>query len=76
MDFKFYFSLFLRRLHWFMLFLIIGSAIGLTLAKVLPPVYVAQAVLLVESEQIPGDLAASTVRTEATEQLEIIQQRI
>ena len=76
MDFKFYFSLFLRRLHWFMFFLIIGSAIGLTLARVLPPVYVAQAQLLVESEQIPDDLAASTVRTEATEQLEIIQQRI
>lgn len=76
MDFKFYFSLFLRRLHWFMLFLVIGSAIGLTLAKVLPPVYVAQARLLVESEQIPGNLAESTVRIEATEQLEIIQQRI
>lgn len=76
MDFKFYFSLFLRRLHWFLLFLIIGSAIGLTLAKVLPPVYVAQARLLMESEQIPDELAASTVRTEATEQLEIIQQRI
>ncbi|KMK63815.1 Wzz/FepE/Etk N-terminal domain-containing protein [Puniceibacterium sp. IMCC21224] len=76
MDLKFYFSLFLRRLHWFLLFLIIGSAIGLTLAKVLPPVYVAKARLLVESEQIPDELAASTVRTEATEQLEIIQQRI
>jgi uncharacterized protein involved in exopolysaccharide biosynthesis len=76
MDFWFYFSLFLRRLHWFLLFLVIGSAIGLTLAKVLPPVYMAQARLLVESEQIPENLAASTVRTEATEQLEIIQQRI
>ncbi|MDO5757682.1 MAG: lipopolysaccharide biosynthesis protein [Rhodobacterales bacterium] len=76
MDFKFYFSLFLRRLHWFLLFVVIGSAIGLTLAKVLPPVYVAHARLLVESEQIPGDLASSTVRMEAAEQLEIIQQRI
>ncbi len=76
MDFKFYFSLFLRRIHWFMLFLIIGSAIGLTLAVVLPPVYVAKARLLVESEQIPGDLAESTVRIEATEQLQIIKQRI
>lgn len=76
MDFKFYFSLFLRRIHWFLLFLVVGSAIGLTLAKVLPPVYLAQARLLVESEQIPDSLAASTVRTEPTEQLEIIQQRI
>lgn len=76
MDLKFYFSLFLRRLHWFLLILVIGSAIGLTLAKVLPPVFVAQARLLVESERIPGELAASTVNTEATEQIEIIQQRI
>ncbi|MFT6445507.1 MAG: hypothetical protein ACJA1J_001759 [Sulfitobacter pontiacus] len=76
MDLRFYLSLFLRRLHWFLLFVIIGSAIGLTLAKVLPPVYVAKARLLVESEQIPDSLAASTVQTEATEQLEIIQQRI
>ncbi|OED46745.1 lipopolysaccharide biosynthesis protein [Rhodobacteraceae bacterium (ex Bugula neritina AB1)] len=76
MDLKFYFSLFMRRLHWFMLFLVIGSALGLTLATVLPPVYVAQARLLVESEQIPGDLAESTVRIQAAEQLQIIQQRI
>jgi uncharacterized protein involved in exopolysaccharide biosynthesis len=76
MDFKFYISLFMRRLHWFLLLLVIGSALGLTLAKVLPPVYIAEARLLVESEQIPGDLAASTVRTQPAEQLEIIQQRI
>jgi polysaccharide chain length determinant protein (PEP-CTERM system associated) len=76
MDLKFYFSLFLRRLPWFLLLLAIGSAIGITLARVLPPVYVAQARLVVESEQIPDSLAASTVQTKATEQLQIIQQRI
>jgi len=76
MDFRFYFMLFLRRLHWFMLFLVIGSAVGVTLAKVLPAVYLSEARLLVESEQIPGDLASSTVRTQASEQIEIIQQRI
>lgn len=76
MDFKFYFSLFLRRLHWFLLFFIIGSAIGLTLARILPTVYYTQAQLLVQSEEIPANLAQSTVQTEATEQLQIIQQRI
>jgi len=76
MDFKFYLSLFLRRLPWFAVLVAIGTAVGLTLASMLPPVYVAQARLLVESEQIPGDLAASTVQTEATEQMQIIQQRI
>lgn len=76
MDLKFYISLFLRRLPYFLIMVAIGSAIGLTLASVLPPVYVAQSRLVVESEQIPGDLAASTVQTGATEQLQIIQQRI
>jgi len=76
MDFKFYLSLFLRRLPWFAVLVAIGTALGLTLASVLPPVYVAQAKLLVEAEQIPGNLAASTVQTQATEQVQIIQQRI
>ncbi len=76
MDMKFYFSVFLRRLPWFLLFLAAGTAGGLTLARMLPPVYLAQARLVVESEQIPDELAASTVQTQATEQLQIIQQRI
>jgi uncharacterized protein involved in exopolysaccharide biosynthesis len=76
MDFRFYLSLFLRRLPYFLLFVVIGSVVGVTLARILPPVYVAEARLVVESEQIPDELAASTVRTEATEQLQIIQQRI
>jgi uncharacterized protein involved in exopolysaccharide biosynthesis len=76
MDFKFYLSLFLRRLPSFAVLVAIGAAIGLTLASVLPPVYIAQAKLLVESEQIPGNLAASTVQTQSTEQVQIIQQRI
>lgn len=76
MDLKFYLSLFLRRFHYFLLLAALGATVGLTLATVLPPVYVAEARLVVESEQIPDELAASTVRTEATEQLQIIEQRI
>ncbi|MFN3936598.1 MAG: GumC family protein [Gemmobacter sp.] len=76
MDVRFYLSLILRRLPWIALFVALGTAVGLAVATVLPPVYVAQARLLLESEQIPGTLAASTVQTQATEQLQIIQQRI
>jgi uncharacterized protein involved in exopolysaccharide biosynthesis len=75
-DLKFYCSLFLRRLHYFLIVLALGMVVGLTLAWMLPPVYMAEARLVVESEQIPGELAASTVQIAATEQLEIIQQRI
>jgi uncharacterized protein involved in exopolysaccharide biosynthesis len=76
MDFKYYFSLFLRRVHWFLLLVTMGTVVGITLARVLPPVYVSWALLVVENEQIPDKLAASTVQTHATEQLEIIKQRI
>lgn len=76
MDLNFYLSLFLRRAHWFILVLIVCSGIGVGLARMLPTVYSAEARLVVESEQIPDELAASTVRTQATEQLQIIQQRI
>ena len=43
MDIKFYLSLFVRRLPYFLFFVALGSAIGLSLASVLPPTYVAQA---------------------------------
>ncbi|MEO6301305.1 MAG: lipopolysaccharide biosynthesis protein [Paracoccaceae bacterium] len=76
MDFRFYLSLFLRRLHWFVIVAVVISGVGITLARYLPTVYIAQATLVVESEQIPDALAASTVLTQATEQLQIIQQRI
>ncbi|WP_232520812.1 Wzz/FepE/Etk N-terminal domain-containing protein [Rhodobacter sp. CZR27] len=76
MDLRFYIALFLRRLPYFLILLLLGTAAGVTLALVLPPRYVAEARLIVESEQIPNDLAASTVQTAATEQLQIIQQRI
>lgn len=76
MDIRFYLSLFLRRLPWFLCAAVSVAALGITVARILPTVYVAAATLVVEGEQIPDSLAASTVRTNATEQLQIIQQRI
>jgi polysaccharide chain length determinant protein (PEP-CTERM system associated) len=46
------------------------------IAYVLPPVYEAQARILVESQQIPSDLAQSTVTVPAAERLQLIQQRL
>lgn len=73
MDLGFYFKLFLRRSPYFLVFLILGSAAGIAIARVLPEVYRASAVLAVESEQIPSELAASTVTTGATEALSYIR---
>jgi uncharacterized protein involved in exopolysaccharide biosynthesis len=76
MDLDYYGKLFLRRLPYLLVLLALGSALGLTLARVLPPVYRAEAILVVESQQIPDELAASTVNVAMTEQLQIIEQRI
>jgi len=75
-DIKFYLLIFMRRLPYFLVLSAIGAAVGVALAITLPPRFEAEARLVVESEQIPGDLASSTVRTEAFEQLQLIQQRI
>lgn len=76
MDLRFYLLVFLRRLPWFLILLVAGAAVGAVLARVLPPTYVSQALLVVESEQTTSDLLPTTVQTQAGEQLQIIQQRI
>lgn len=73
---QYYVSLFLRRLHIVIGFLALGALISILLIRILPPVYMADALLVVESEQIPDDLASSTVRTQPTEQMQIIRQRV
>jgi uncharacterized protein involved in exopolysaccharide biosynthesis len=73
LDMRFYLSLFLRRLPYFLVFLAMGSAAGITLATVLPPVYEAEASLLVESATIDTD---GGINIDPQEQLSIIQQRV
>lgn len=73
---QYYLSLFLRRIHIVIAGLAIGVVAAAALIRILPPVYEADALLIVESEQIPDDLAASTVKTEPTEQMQIVRQRV
>jgi len=76
LDLKFYWSVFLRRLPYFLVVVALLSAIGLTVAMILPPVYRSSASMLVEPQQIPGDLAQSTVPVNPFEQVQIIEQRL
>ncbi len=76
LDLKYYFSVFLRRLPYLLVILAFISAIGLTVAFILPPSYQSTARMLVEPAQIPGQLAQSTVPVNAVEQIQIIQQRL
>ena len=76
LDLKFYMSIFMRRLPYFLFVVVIVSALGVSIALILPAKYRTEALLLVESEQIPDSLASSTVRTGAVEELQIIEQRL
>ncbi len=75
-NLSYYVSIFRRRLPYFLIVATIISAISVTVAYTLPPAYESRMVLLVESPQIPEELAASTVRTPAFEQLQIVQHRL
>lgn len=76
MNLSFYWRIFLRRLPWLILFVLAGAGAGVYYATTLPSVYESSARMIVEAGQIPDELAASTVRTAATEQISIIEQRI
>lgn len=76
LDIGFLFQLFLRRLHYVVLIATPVTMLGVWLALELPPSYSAQARLLVESPQVPSDLAASTLRLETTEILRVLEQRL
>lgn len=75
-ELKYYSSIFLRRLHYFLIISVIISAVSVIAAFTLPPAYESQTRLLLEGPQIPSELAASTVMVGLTEQLEIIEQRL
>ena len=72
MDIKFYLSLFMRRIHYFLLFLALGSAVGVTLATVLPESYDAEALLLWEQATIETD----GIETDANVRLRVLREQV
>ena len=73
---KYYLSVFLRRLPWFLIPAVAISAIGIIVAMTLPPTYTSRARFVVESPQIPNELAPPSSTGSTTERLQIIQQRL
>lgn len=66
-----------RRRAWIVvLCFLLLTPLGVGVAYILPAVYSATARILVESQQIPDDLARSTVTASAAERLELIRQRL
>ncbi|MEM6388212.1 MAG: lipopolysaccharide biosynthesis [Pseudomonadota bacterium] len=75
-EVKFYLRLLLRRSPIMVLLFLICALAGVVIAQRLPNMYTTSATLLVESSQISDDLVRSTVRVDASQQLEVIQQRL
>lgn len=75
-DILFLLQLLLRRLHYIVLIATPVAVLGVLVAIKLPPIYSAQARLLVESPQVPDDLAASTLRVGTMEILRVLEQRL
>lgn len=75
-DIKHYLGILRRRSGLLILITAILFSAGSAIAYLLPPVYTSTAKILVESQQIPDELARSTVTTNAVERIQIIQQRL
>jgi polysaccharide chain length determinant protein (PEP-CTERM system associated) len=73
---KFYLALIWRRLPAMVLIILLTAGLGVAVAVQSPEVYSTSARLLVEGAEIPDSLAASTVQTDAAEQLDVIEQRL
>lgn len=76
LDLVFFWKLFWRRLPVMSVFIILCSGLGAITALKMPETFETSARLLVESPQIPDEMVQSTIRTDATEQLDIIEQKL
>jgi len=76
LDLRFYWKLLLRRFPVMALLFTLCTALGVFTALRLPESFRTTARLLVEEPQIPINMVSSTVRTDAIEQLDVIQQRL
>lgn len=75
-DLRFYAALLGRRLHWVILLTLLGTMAGLLVARAITPIYQANALLVVEGDRIPDQLAASTVQTDTNAKLQVIRKRV
>ena len=73
-DIKFYLTLLKRRLPVMVLLFLLSAIAGVVIAQRLPTLYKTSATLLVESAQIEDD--SRSVQVDASERLEVIQQRL
>src|SRR5690349_19329394 len=72
---SYYWQLLKRRWLYFLLPFVAVVVGGVGVALLLPPTYLAEGKVLVQSQQIPSELVRSTVTSAAQERIQVIQQR-
>jgi uncharacterized protein involved in exopolysaccharide biosynthesis len=75
-DVRFYLSVYLQRLHYFLPPIVVVTVIGLLAALLLQPIYRSVAKILVESPRISADLARPSVQADAVQQLQVLEQEL
>lgn len=76
LDLAFYWGLLLRRLPVMLALFLVCALFATISALKLPPTYSTTAQLLVEEAQIPTNMVADVVQTPASQQLQVIEQRL
>jgi uncharacterized protein involved in exopolysaccharide biosynthesis len=72
----YYWELFKRRYLYFSIPFVVIALIGVGVALILPPTYLSEGKILVQSQQIPTELVRSTVTSAAQERIQVIEQRL
>ena len=72
---SFYWALFKRRWAYFFVPVVLIASVGIAAAYLIPPTYLSEGKILVQSQQIPTELVRSTITSAAQERIQVIQQR-
>jgi uncharacterized protein involved in exopolysaccharide biosynthesis len=76
LDLWSYYEILKRRILFFAIPFVVLLVGGAVVVAALPPIYLSEGKVLVESQQIPVDLVRPTVTTIALERIQVIEQRI
>src|SRR5450631_1667603 len=76
LDLQRYIAILRKRAAYLFIPFVLVLAVGIPVALMLPPMYLAEGKILVESQQIPTDLVRPTLTATANERIQVIEQRI
>ena len=76
LDLSRYVEILKRRIFYILIPFALVISVGFAVTAWLPPIYLSEGKILVESQQIPTDLVRPTVTATAKERIQVIEQRV